>query len=167
MKRLKIILVSLLITSLYCAEVYCILLAIGFDTFWNPNHYENYNSVRNVTYFLFRSAWVPCILSVITSFFKTKIFSQDSVFYCCGLVSVFYFDFYNNGEPFNISSVFCWLFITGFITIYATGFNIYQLFKTNSQKPEEKLKEKGLEKIKSFKEKEDYQKEYFESLDNK
>ena len=162
MKRLRSVMVSLFVAGLYCAVVYIFLLYIGFDSVWTPYNYEDSNKTLRIVYVLFRCAWIPCLLSIIMSFLKTKIFTQDLILYFCGIISVLYFYFYNA----NAFSYYL-LGVIAFITSYAIVFDIYQINKSVSQKPKEKLEEKKLAQANLSKEKESFQKEYFDSLDNK
>ena len=145
---------AIVITIIYLLVVYLSLFRISFDVVWNPSSYSNIDGGLIFLYFLFMA--LPCILSFILNSRKTKVLRQDIILYACGAAFSFF-----------ILEISSFLRLIGFITIYATAFDIYQLFKTSAQKSKEEKQEKKLEEAKNSQEKEDYQKEYFNSLDNK
>ena len=142
------------ITVIYLLVSYLSLFRISFDVVWNPSSYPNFDGGILFLYFLFMA--LPCILSFILNSRKAKVLRQDIILYACGAAFSLFF--------LEISS---FLRLIGFITIYATVFDIYQLFKKSAQKSKEEKQEEKLEEAKNSQEKEDYQKEYFNSLDNK
>lgn len=155
----------IILTTIYLLVSYFSLFRISFDVVWNSSSYRNFDGGILFLYFLFMV--LPCIFSFILSSRKVKVLRQDAFLYLCGIILCFVFNNTNPHAGFEYDSVLFLLKSIAFITIYATIFNVYQLFKINSQKPKEKKKDRKLEEEKSFKEKEAYQKEYFESLDNK
>ena len=163
MKKLIKILLSLLLIVVYLVVIYFIISFIGFDMGWNKQSYSL--AERHLLANCFFLAWVPCFISSLISIFfeikKIKIFRQDLILYCFGIASSLCFYLVNGGNPPDGSSIL--LCIIALITIYTIIFDVHQIF---FRKPEEKQEEK-LAQANLSKEKEDYQKEYFNSLDNK